>query len=60
MNRAHREWHRRLAIAGGDFVFGSDGDTLSALDAKEDDWLWSAEAAGAINAAPMTYAVNGE
>jgi alcohol dehydrogenase (cytochrome c) len=48
-----------LSTAGG-LVFGGDRGTFFALDASDGRRLWSAETGSRINAAPMTYAVNGE
>lgn len=55
----HAEIGGLLSTAGG-LVFGSDETTFFALDSTTGELLWSVETGGAIGAAPITYAVNGE
>lgn len=47
-----------LSTAGG-VLFGSDGPTLYALDAKSGEQLWSFDTGGHISAPPITYRVGG-
>ena len=47
-----------LSTAGG-LLFGGDQNTFFALDAKTGQMLWSMQMGGKINAAPVTYVLDG-
>ena len=47
-----------LATAGG-IIFGGDNQSLYALNARTGAELWRINIGGAVNAAPVTYEVQG-
>ena len=57
-----KDWWKTggLLTTAGDIVFGGDDRRLFVLDAVDGSLLWSIETGGRINAAPMTYRVNGK
>ena len=49
-----------LVATGGDIVFGGDDRRFYILDARSGDELYALSVGGRINAAPISYAVDGE
>jgi outer membrane protein assembly factor BamB len=49
-----------LLSTRGAVVFAADHGTFFALESRSGRLLWSVETGGTINAAPITYAVDGE
>ena len=48
-----------MATAGG-LVFGSNGSSFFALDAKKGDLVWRFETGGVIDANPISYMSEGK
>ena len=58
--RLHSPSHAGLMSTAGGLVFGSNGSTFFALDAKEGKMLWNFGTGGGIIANPVTYMSEGK
>ena len=58
--KLHSPSHAGLMSTAGGLVFGSNGSSFFALDAKKGDLLWRFETGGGIDANPITYMNEGK
>src|SRR5205823_13919556 len=58
--KLHFPSHSGLMTTAGGFVFGSNGSSFFALDARKGSLLWRFETGGGIDANPVSYMSGGK